>query len=234
MSKKGYEQLGVAMTCRGFAEYMHMFGLKEQDLSTGSILDVAGGGSSFTAEARAKGYDAFAVDPRYASNTEEWAQEAAREIDTSTEKLARLAAAFDWSYYGDIANHRRGREESLRIFQQHAMSEESGSCYYAGKLPQLPFGGNRFSIVLCSHFLFLYGDQFNEEFHREAVRELMRITKPGGQIRIYPLITLDWKRYPALDDIISFIESEGGRTRLLQSQLPFIPGSEQYLIIDVK
>jgi hypothetical protein len=58
-----YEQLGVAMTCRSFAEYERMFDLVKSDLQKGSILDIASGASSFTAMARRHGYEAFAVDP---------------------------------------------------------------------------------------------------------------------------------------------------------------------------
>jgi len=231
MSKAGYEQIGVAMTCRGYEEYRHMFDLTERDLSGGDILDVAAGGSSFTAEAREKGFNAFAVDPRYDGEVAEWIVEAAGEIEVSTAKLAKLADSFDWSFYGSIDNHRRGREASLRIFREHALSSEGAPCYHSGKLPSLPYENGRFTLVLCSHFLFLYDSQFGEDFHREAVRELMRITKPGGVVRIYPLITLEWNRYEGLDALLDFIRLEGGTPEILESRLPFIPGSEHYLTI---
>jgi len=231
MSKAGYEQIGVAMTCRGYEEYRHMFDLTERHLSGGDILDVAAGGSSFTAEARERGFSAYAVDPRYAGGAEAWIAEAAEEIEVSTAKLAKLADSFDWSYYGSIDNHRRGREASLRMFREHAISSEGAPCYHSGKLPSLSYENGRFSLVLCSHFLFLYGSHFGESFHRDAVRELMRITKPGGEVRIYPLITLEWNRYEGLDALLDIIRQEGGTPEILHSKLPFIPGSEHYLRI---
>ncbi|MGU3470569.1 hypothetical protein ACLBWT_05325 [Paenibacillus sp. D51F] len=60
---KPYGQQGVAVTCRSLEEYMAMFGLSEEDLAVGEIADVAGGASSFAADAAAPGYRAAAFDP---------------------------------------------------------------------------------------------------------------------------------------------------------------------------
>jgi len=53
------------VSARSFDEYRAMFALTDGDL-TGRVLDCPGGGSSFTATARARGVDALAVDPVYA------------------------------------------------------------------------------------------------------------------------------------------------------------------------
>ena len=37
--------------------------------------------------------------------------------------------------------------------------------YLAVELPSLPFQDQAFQLALCSHFLFLYSDQFSLEFH---------------------------------------------------------------------
>src|SRR5690606_38896413 len=116
MSNLSYEQIGVAMTCRGYEEYLRMFDLTEIELKAGNVLDVAAGGSSFTAEANARGLSAQAVDPRYGAEVQEWVNEASLEIETSTAKIAKLAEAFDWSYYGRVENHRKGRLDSLKLF----------------------------------------------------------------------------------------------------------------------
>ncbi|OBZ12943.1 class I SAM-dependent methyltransferase [Bacillus sp. FJAT-26390] len=231
MSKQGYEQIGVAMTCRSFDEYVRMFGLQQSDLERGPILDVAAGGSSYTAEANARGYSAFAVDPRYGTGIEEWIKEAKQEIETSTAKLAKAQDHFDWSYYGSLEQHRAGREASILRFAAHVKDPLAASHYKYGMLPELPFSDDQFSLVLCSHFMFLYADQFGYEFHIKAILELMRICKPGGQIRIYPLIALNWEPYPKLEQLMGLISQHGGRAEMLPSQLPFIPKSSHYLNI---
>ncbi|MBD2872967.1 class I SAM-dependent methyltransferase [Paenibacillus arenilitoris] len=231
MNKAGYEQIGVAMTCRGYEEYVRMFDLTDEALRQGKVLDVAAGASSFTAEANERGFEAEAVDPRYGTRHADWVAEAEREIDYSTAKLGRIADSFDWSYYGSLENHRKGREASLGRFAADVAEVKRTHRYKQGFLPELPFEDNRYSLILCSHFLFLYAAQFGAEFHRLSVLELMRICKPGGQIRIYPLLSLNWEPYPELDALLESIEAAGGRAELLPSRLPFIPGSDQFLRI---
>ncbi|XEC93233.1 class I SAM-dependent methyltransferase [Paenibacillus tarimensis] len=230
---KSYEQIGVAMTCRGYEEYKRMFAIDEEVLRAGEILDVAGGASSFTAEAAEKGYAGAAVDPRYALDPVTIEEEARAEIEASTAKLAGLKEQFDWTYYGDPARHRLGRIASLERFAADLGRPDSHLRYYAGALPELPFDNDRFSLVLCSHFLFLYGNQFDPAFHTRALLELMRVCRPGGQIRIYPLITLEFKPYPFLEQLLATIREAGGLPELGSAGLPFIPGSTRYLNISV-
>jgi hypothetical protein len=233
MSKQRYEQAGVAMTCRSFKEYERMFNLTEAELKAGPILDVAAGGSSFTAEACRLGYRATAVDPRYGAETEAWIAEATAEIDTSTAKLTQLQGELDWSYYGSPEQHKAGRIRSIQLFAEDVKAAGHTTRYAAGRLPALDFADHAFSLVLCSHFLFLYAEQFGAEFHQQAVFELMRICKPGGQVRIYPLLTLGWEPYPFLDELIRAIEALGARAELVRSSLPFIPGSDKMLRISL-
>ncbi|GGG15608.1 class I SAM-dependent methyltransferase [Paenibacillus abyssi] len=234
MSSNGYEQVGVAMTCRGFEEYRRMFGLTSEDLLAGEVLDVAAGASSFTADANGLGYKALAVDPRYALDAGQLKQEAAEEIDVSTTKLEGLQEHYDWTYYGNLKRHKEGRIASLERFVADRTALDFQSRYIAGKLPELPFESSRFSLVLCSHFLFLYGQQFDMEFHRQALRELIRVCRPGGQIRIYPLVTLRFERFPGLDQLLELIRESGASAEFRKSELPFIPGSSQHLNIRVQ
>ncbi|MDQ6421846.1 methyltransferase domain-containing protein [Paenibacillus sp. LHD-117] len=228
-----YEQVGVAMTCRSFDEYVAMFRLTDKELSSGPILDVAAGGSSFVAAASAAGYEVRGVDPRYDGDPTDWIREAGEEIEASTAKLAGLVDRFDWTYYGSLENHRLGRERSLALFRAdlvaNASFDQSVSRYVGGRLPQLPFEDDQFGLVLCSHFLFLYAEQFDFDFHVQAVRELLRVCRPGGQVRIYPLMSLRWEPYERLGDLLAAVREDGAEEEVLASGLPFIPGSEYYL-----
>ncbi|MEK0312871.1 class I SAM-dependent methyltransferase [Cohnella sp. 56] len=197
MKKLAYPQAGVASTCRSFEEYERMFGIDAGQLSGQKVLDVAGGASSFTAALCARGIDAYAADPFYAGSREEVIAAAEREIDTSSAKLAAMAHIYDWSYYGSPERHRRLREASHAMFAGHFRSAEGGGRYMAAGLPDLPFEDGTFGLAVCSHFLFLYAEQFGEAFHAAALRELLRVTRPGGEVRIYPLVTLSWEPGPA-------------------------------------
>ncbi|WP_116189960.1 class I SAM-dependent methyltransferase [Paenibacillus taihuensis] len=227
-SSKGYPQTGVAVTCRSFEEYVRMFDLEDVDLhACGKLLDIAAGASSFTADACERGLDAYAVDPRYAKLSEQLAAEAREEIDVSTAKLMSVGGKYDLSYYGSFEQHRAGRIRSLESFAaQYSRDEERKKRYLAGSLPSLPYSDGEFGIVLCSHFLFLYEDQFDYEFHLRAVMEMIRVCKPGGIVRIYPIVSLRWEPYSELERLRSDLGRNGVTTGLFQSKLPFIPGSE--------
>jgi hypothetical protein len=226
-----YEQAGVAMTCRSFAEYEKMFVLKKEDLEQGVILDIASGASSFTAVAKSQGIKAYAVDPLYQKTIPEMAEHGRNEITISTDKLAKLTNKFDWTYYGNLELHQEIRLRSLDVFLEDYSKADAGHTYKSSALPQLPFPSNTFSLVLCSHFLFLYQEQFDYSFHILAVTEMLRTCQKGGQIRIYPVFDLKGVIYPNLERLMSQIQEQGALAELIASELPFILGSTHYLNI---
>lgn len=232
MNRK-YEQIGTAFTCRSYTEYVRMFALDELLDPHGEVLDAAAGASSFTADAANRGLRAVAVDPRYKLPPAALVEEARTEIEVSTAKLEGLRDLFDFSYYGSLENHRAGRAASLERFAaDYAADYEAGTGrYVAGELPRLPFADNRFALVLCSHFLFLYGEHFDDAFHERAVFELIRVCRPGGEVRIYPLFTLGFQEYPHLDRLMGAVLRAGCEVSLPETRLPFMPGSHRLLVI---
>lgn len=218
------------MTCRSYVEYERMFSLDEEVLGAGPILDIAAGASSFVAEAADRGWEAAAVDPLYAMTPEELFEHGKKEIQVSTHKLAGLERVCDWTYYGSLRNHRSMREASLSRFIEDYKTRGKKN-YMAGMLPKLPVEDNSQGLVLCSHFLFLYHEQFDYDFHLEAIKEMLRVCRPGGEIRLYPLVTLGWERYPFLKCLLKELEGEEQKLTLMPSSLPFIPGSNQLLRI---
>lgn len=235
-----YPQTGVAVTCRSYREYEAMFMLDEETLRRGRVLDVAAGASSFAAEAKAKGMDVTAADPRYAQPPESLLPDTAEEIAVSTAKLARLQDRFDWTFYGSLSLHRAIREQSMERFAadyraDFAEASRAGGqpgirrAYVPALLPALPFADASFSLVLCSHFLFLYEEQFSPGFHRDAVLEMYRLLKPGGELRIYPLQTLRFTASSVLEDAWRALHTAGAAVERLPTGLPFIPGSTHLL-----
>ncbi|WEK53156.1 MAG: class I SAM-dependent methyltransferase [Candidatus Cohnella colombiensis] len=223
-----YPQIGVASTCRSYEEYEAMFSLKEVDWSNQIVLDVAGGASSFTAQVIAKGARANAVDPFFAGLTEHVIEAARREIDVSSGKIAANADAYDWSFYGSPERHRSIRLQSLERFAEDFRQDLARERYVAASLPHLPFADNQFSFIVCSHFLFLYADQFGEEFHENALRELLRVLAPGGQLRIYPLVTLKWEYCEFIPNLIERLEGIA-KFDFFPTKLPFMPIPSQVL-----
>jgi SAM-dependent methyltransferase len=240
-----YPQMGVAMTCRSFEEYHDMFQLNDQVLHRGPILDVASGASSFTAEARRQGLNAYAVDPLYRLSYDEISALGKKEQEEVTGKLKGLQHAFDWSYYGSLERHHKGRVASLKRFLEHyrldreGEQQDSPSIYRAGSLPQLPWENESFSFILCSHFLFLYGQSFDDPFHLSSIRELVRLLKPGGELRIYPLVDLAGQPHPRLQSIINEVtalrESDDPiSVKLMDTPFRFLVGANQVLSVQKK
>ncbi|MCY9664083.1 class I SAM-dependent methyltransferase [Paenibacillus alginolyticus] len=229
--KRVYEQVGVAMTSRSYAEYEKMFMLQTENLIGKRVLDVAGGASSFTAETRQLGVFSEAADPLYEKSVEAIAKHGLQEIELVAAKMEKLVDVYDWTYYGSVAKHKAGRVKGLKQFVNDFSSKDAASRYHAACLPSLPFEEASFDLVLCSHFLFLYEEQFDYAFHQAAVRELLRVCKPGGGVRIYPLLNFQQAEYSKLPELIDELTNEGYLVHKREAELPFLPNSHQYLCI---
>ncbi|MGG3924570.1 methyltransferase domain-containing protein [Metabacillus fastidiosus] len=224
-----YEQTGVAMTCRAFGEYKEMFMLDEALLRKGPVLDVASGASSFTAELMKRGYDGQAVDPLYKLSLEEMSKHGEAELKLAAQKIRKNAHLFTWDTYETLEKHEKIREQSLCQFL--ASYKENRQLYKEAKLPSLPFNDHTFSLVLCNHFLFLYQDQFDYDFHLQAIEELVRVTKKGGVIRIYPLVGFKNELYSQMDELIEVLRDKGFTASLEKTDFRFMPDAAHYLNI---
>ena len=83
----------------------------------------------------------------------------------------------------------------------------SSERYVPVTLPSLPFKDAEFDILLSAHFLFMYADRLDYQFHIKTLNELLRVTKE--EIRIFPLVDLEGKRYEHLDKLISYLTGHG-------------------------
>lgn len=227
-SARAYPQTGVASTCRSYREYLDMFGLTEERVRHGPVLDAAAGASSFVAGLRASGVTAVAADPLYAGDPEAVIAAAWREHEEAERKIESLADSFDWSYYGSPARHRAMREASLRAFADDFRSPDRASRYIPASLPNLPFADGTFGLAVCSHFLFLYGESFGYEFHLAALRELLRVVRPGGQVYVYPLVDLKWQPCPFLPELLNELAGLA-EAETVPTRLPFVPADGSVL-----
>jgi hypothetical protein len=170
---------------RSFAEHVAMFGLSDADLR-GRILGCGDGPASFNAEATERQHRVTSVDPLYQYTAEQIRRRVEDTAPTISAELRRNAREFVWTQFRSVDELIAARLAAMEIFVRDLASEPSGR-YVAAALPSLPFRTREFDLALCSHFLFLYSEQHDLDFHVASIRELARVAQ---EVRIFPLLEL--------------------------------------------
>jgi SAM-dependent methyltransferase len=220
---------------RDLAEYRRLFALNnEHDLCPGArVLDVAAGPASFAVEAAALGVRVTAADPCYGAR-----------IDT-LEVLARADHARVAAQMRAKPGLFRPGAESFRDVDEAAAARlmaaerfladyESGFVlgrYVGAGLPRLPFADGAFDLTLCGHLLFLHGNLFDHDFHLAACRELIRVTRPGGEVRLHPLCGGDGREYPGLKRLLGELAAEGVAARREPVRAAFFGAAKTMLVL---
>lgn len=185
--KRGLVLDKVVLLGRTLDEYRRFFALDINGLRAKTILDVASGISSFTAEAASLEIQAVACDPIYALSSDQIVARCVPDLDRVTDAVRDLPT-YRWDFHKSPEHLRGFRERAYQTFLADYARAPSRR-YVAANLPSLPFADNAFDLTLVSHLLFIYQERFDYEFHREALKELMRVTR--GEVRIYPLVTFE-------------------------------------------
>jgi hypothetical protein len=222
----------IAFIGRTYHEYETIFNLDNDVMSVGPILDCAAGPSSFTAESHDKGYDVTAFDIMYDMAPDILKEKAEDDIDLVFTKFDDVTHQYVWDFYRNKDDVIRYRRKAMKRFIDDFEQSTMEGRYRYGELPALPFSDDQFHLVLSSHFLFLYGDRMNLEFHKSCLDEMARVC--SGEIRIYPLTGLDTEPYPFLDDIIKYLVDKGLRVEPVTVPFEFLKGSTRMLRIRCK
>lgn len=209
---------------RTFEEYLALFGLDRTDLD-GPILDCPGGPSSFTAVASALGADVQAVDPMYRHSLDALERECQESIERNVDQLQEKRDLFVWDYYGDVATRGRYlRAAAERFLTDYARHPDR---YLTAGLPDLPFADDTFELTLSGNLLFVYDDRLDRAFHEAALRELLRVT--SGEVRIFPLASLDRTRSAYVDNLVETLRAEGYAATFEPVDYEFQPGATEVL-----
>jgi hypothetical protein len=217
----------VVFIGRTYFEYLRMFDLDEPALKHGAVLDCAAGPSSFTAEAHARGFDVIACDMLYGNPAEILEDKGRQDIEHTFRKVDEVPHLYVWKYYQDRDEIIGLRHRALETFARDFQIGSSAGRYLQAELPRLPFHNRSFSLVLSSHFLFLYGDRLSVDFHVASLREMARIS--SNEVRVYPLQGLDAKPYPFMDDVLERLDSAGVRTEIVPTPFEFQRGANMML-----
>ncbi|WEG14509.1 SAM-dependent methyltransferase [Pullulanibacillus sp. KACC 23026] len=190
---------------RTYEEYLDMFLLSGEELQGKRILDCPAGACSFTAVGNKSGLDITACDIAYYHSFEDLKNKGLQDINHAMENMEKAKSNYKWNYFNDIEDLRKHRLSALQDCANNM--EKNSERYIPVTLPSLPFKDEEFDILLSAHFLFMYADRLNDQFHRETLNELLRVTKE--EIRIFPLVDLEGRRYEPLDKTISFLVGIG-------------------------
>ena len=228
MTKK-FELDDIVLIGRTFDEYYRMFNLG--DISNcDNILDVASGVSSFCKEANSNGYNVTASDRIYCFSPSEIEKKCGEDLEIVLEKLPVLKDSYKWEYFEDIPALERKRKAAYKIFISD-FKEKGNKKYVDVEFPQTSFKYNEFKISLVSHFLFLYDEHLDYEFHKKTILELIRIT--SGEIRIFPIINLRYNRSSFIDKIMKDPEFKDHQMEIHRVDYEFLKNGNEMLKIKV-
>jgi len=150
------------------------------------VMDVAGGVSSFCAEANALGINVTSFDPIYSLPSDKIMERSEPDLESVYQAIGSVLT-YRWGYYKNPEYMRELRQRASIIFLSDYKAHPER--YVAGELPRLSFADGEFDLTLVSYFLFAYQHQLGYEFHRESMLEIMRVTK--DEARIYPTVTFE-------------------------------------------
>ena len=87
-----------------------------------------------------------------------------------------------------LFQHRRSLEKKEMKPAENLLqtTENRKTHYIKADLNNLPFQDNTFSMVLCSHLLFVYDHRLDYKFHLNTIKEMIRVS--SNEVRIYPLV----------------------------------------------
>ena len=195
---------------RSFDEYRLMFNLSKSDLEK-RIVGVGDGPASFNAEMNEMGRPVTSIDPIYFFSAKDIAHKFNKVFDNIIEQVKNTPGDWTWSYHMSPDDLRKHRSEALTKFTQDFEQGKKDGRYLRGELPNLNFPDRTFDIALCSHFLFLYSDHYDYEFHKSAVYEMLRVS---DEVRIFPILDLMLNRSPHLETLIEQLRADGYRVMI--------------------
>ncbi len=209
------------------AEFQQMFALSEADLSF-KILGCSDGPASFTAEMHERVYRVISADPFYECTLEQVQERIAATYEIVIEQTRSNQDKFVWERIKSPDELGEIRMAAMRRFMADYEQGKADGRYITAELPKLPFAEKEFELALCSHFLFLYSDNFSLEFHEEAILSLCKLAQ---EIRIFPVLDYNAEVSPHLAPIRKKLSALGYENSLVTVDYEFQRGGNQMLRI---
>jgi len=215
---------------RNLEEYQKMFLLSSSNLKS-KILGCGDGPSSFNQEVNIKGIKHISVDPIYQFSKEEIRQRIEETSLIVSEQLRLNKADFIWNDIKDVDALVKIRLSAMNAFLEDFEKGKQEGRYVYEELPKLSFEKNSFDLVLSSHFLFLYSDNFDLEFHKKSILQMCEVSK--DEVRIFPIVDLKNKKSKHLEPMIKILNEKGYETQIVKTNYEFQKGANEMLKIKI-
>ena len=219
----------VSFFGRSLEEYTRFFALDLAALRRRSVLDVAAGPASFTAEACRLGIDAVAVDPLYGENSSALTRQVTNDYERMTMQMRAKPQLFRLKSFSSLGEAAADRRSAAARFLTDFEANDRHGRYVRGALPHLPFLDGAFDLVLCAHLLFIYATRFDLAWHVAACVELARVS--NGEVRIHPVCGANGQLYPQLDALRRELAAEGIESTVVPVNYEFFVGSTSMLVL---
>jgi hypothetical protein len=216
---------GVYPWARTLDENVGMIALTGVDLG-GRILGCGDGPAAFNAEVTRRGGCVTSVDPLYRFSGDEIRRRVEATYPLMLDLTRRAAERDDWNHGADPDDLGRLRLSAMRTFLEDYEAGQRADRYLDRSLPRLGFDGDAFDLALCSHFLFLYSDQFDTAFHVDAIGEMMRVAR---EARVFPLFDLEGRRSRHLDGVMAGLREGGFEAEVVRVGFEFQKGANEML-----
>ena len=215
---------------RSLDEYSQMFNLSSEDLQK-RILGVGDGPASFNAEGTIEKYQITSIDPIYQFDGAEIKQRFDAVVDRIINQVIATPNNWVWNYHKNPQDLKANRIKALETFLADYKQGKQENRYLAQELPHLDFADRSYDLALCSHFLFLYSEHYDRNFHVASIQEILRVSQ---EVRIFPLLTLMQETSPYLDFVIGKFSKMGYFTFIQKVSYELQLGANQMLVIKHK
>lgn len=216
---------GVYPWGRTLDEYVGMFSLSQADLG-GRILGCADGPAAFNAEVTRRGGRVTSVDPLYRFSGDEIRRRVEATYPVMLDLTRREAGRFVWKHVAGPEELGLLRLAAMETFLADYEAGRREGRYLDRSLPSLGFEDDAFDLALCSHFLFLYSDQFDPAFHIEAIAEMVRV---APDVRVFPLFDMEGKRSRHLNEVMDGLRARGWNAEVVRVEFEYQKGANEML-----
>jgi len=213
---------------RNLKEYKEMGLFSDADREL-KILGCGDGPASVNRELTQMGVDITSIDPIYQFTKEQIQTRVEKTSNVVAEQLRKNSDDFVWKNIKDVEELVKLRLSAMKSFLEDYTEGKKERRYQHQELPSLTFKDEEFDLAWSSHFLFLYSEHFNEEFHLNAIKEMLRVAK---EVRIFPLLDLSNTRSAHLDSVFIYLQKNGYTYEIVKSEYEFQKGAFEILKIE--